>query len=239
MGYICQNCYTLLNTYHKKEQLLVDKAKVVIQLVNFEASSSTSHDMTVITPCNAGTKRSATITSEGSKTKRMKQCSKSPGVEVVVNYDIPRSYGMNTPNRRKLTKLIIKGKPTSVANHIMKDPRYLPALLRRVGQSIGKEVVSLCSDKVASSFGKSKVSDLMCIDWGKMIEEVKVHAPCWSSMILSCFRTLNKNKRSDPLVLMIVSLLCNFRKRSMNVIQKVISIILYAGHCSKKVSVDC
>ena len=56
MGYICQNCYTLLNTYHKKEQLLVDKAKVVIQLVNFEASSSTSHDMTVITPCNAGTK---------------------------------------------------------------------------------------------------------------------------------------------------------------------------------------
>ena len=153
---------------------------------------------------------------------------------MVLNYNIPRSYNLTTPRRKKLTRLLIRGKPPSVACQVLKDPRYLSPLLLKMGRIIAKEVAVLCSDRVSSLLSSSKKNDFVTFKWEKLFE-VESHAPCLLKILTTALQTKNENKTAVPLIGVIVSILCSFRRRSMNLIQKIVSVILYAGHCSKQV----
>ena len=152
-----------------------------------------------------------------------------------MEYKKQRSYNIPTPRRRKLTRLLIRGKPSSIANQVMLDSRYSPAILSKIGCAIGQEVVSLCSDKLSSLLCKADKEDLMSFKWDELVQEATQYAPCLVKILTVAFQVMNKKKSSVQPIGLIVSLLCTFRRRTINRVQKIISIILYAGHCSKQV----
>lgn len=124
---------------------------------------------------------------------------------------------------------------SSVAKQIMKDGRYNTQMTKKVGQVIGKEVLVLCSDKIRSVQRQYERNDLISFNWEKVLEEARQHAPHLVQVLSSCLKTLNSKKKSTQIIALVISLLCNYRRRTMNVVQNIISFILYTGHCSKQV----
>ena len=84
--------------------------------------------------------------------------------------------------------------------------------------------------------GKTRKEDLMCFKWNSVIREAEKFAPCLLSVLKVSLEIMNKAKASDPIIGFIISILCFYRRRSINAVQKIIAIILFAGHCSNKVT---
>lgn len=118
---------------------------------------------------------------------------------------------------------MVRGKPTAIARYCLLEPKYCTAILTELGKVILKE---MCSDKVRGN----KVSALESFTWEKVTDEAKLHAPLTFNLLSSC-TTGQQNKTGY-----VLALLCNLRWSCMNLFQKMVSLILYAGHCSKQVS---
>ena len=120
-------------------------------------------------------------------------------------YNKPRTYGLHTPNRKKLTKLLVRGNPASVVAHVMKDTRYSSLLFVKMGQTIGKEITFMCSDKAASFLGNGELKNLMSFNWKNVINEVSQFAPNLLLVLNSCFKTINTKKSCIQLIGLIYS----------------------------------
>ena len=88
-----------------------------------------------------------------------------------------------------------------------------------------------------SILGMTKKNDLLSFKWEKIIQEAETVASCLLHVLKISPQTKNDKKTSTPIIGLIISILCYFR-RSMSIVQKVVSTILYAGHCSKQVNKD-
>ena len=107
-------------------------------------------------------------------------------------------------------------------------------MVTEIGKVIRKEVKSLCSDKAASILKESDKSNLVQFTWEKVLAEIQLLAPTLLKLLQTVLE--KKNLKSHiPIIGMITSILCHFHRNSVNCVQNIISIILYAGHCSKQV----
>ena len=111
--------------------------------------------------------------------------------------------------------------------------------MRVLGHQLLCELRSLCSDKVASILRGSDLSNLSSFTWDTLLSEMSEHAPSLLGLLKICTVKRNKshiyNTRRSAVMSLCVALLCKLQNKSMNLVQKLISLILYTGHCSKKV----
>lgn len=133
-----------------------------------------------------------------------------------------------------MTRLIVRGKPTSLAAQVFKDAQYKSSMIVEVGKNIKKEVKLLCSNKTSSCLRNTKKQDLIEFSWEKLFTEAQYLTPCLLQMLKSCL-DIKSNKNSSSIIGMFISVLCYFRRSSMNILQRIVAVILYSGHCSKQV----
>ena len=139
-----------------------------------------------------------------------------------------------TPRRKKIASLLVRGKPKSLALELIKHRRYLQPLLGQVGALLKREMRHLCSNNVADSITSIKLANF---SWSNYFRKIKSHAPCIVELLTLILTGKSKtNKDIIRVTGLIVSIITSFKRSSMNVVQKMISIILYAGHCSKQVN---
>lgn len=69
--------------------------------------------------------------------------------------------------------------------------------------------------------------------WARVMDEMKEYAPTLLNVLLSC--TNHSRSNQTAIVCFIASILFKFRYAKMNLFQKILSLILYAGHCGKQV----
>lgn len=136
-----------------------------------------------------------------------------------------------TPRRKKIASLLVRGKPKSLALELIKHRRYLQPLLGQVGALLKREMRHLCSNNVADSITSIKLANF---SWSNYFRKIKSHAPCIVELLTLILT--GKSKTNKDIIRVIVSIITSFKRSSMNVVQKMISIILYAGHCSKQVN---
>ena len=97
-----------------------------------------------------------------------------------------------------------------------------------------KELVHICSTKFKSTLLQHSKHDMTNFSWSSIIAEMKDHAPILLEILLAATHT--KQRRSNQeLVIAMCTMLCKLRRAEMSTAQKVISMILYAGHSSKQV----
>ena len=131
-------------------------------------------------------------------------------------------------------KQIARGSTLSVAKHTLKDPVMRKTVVKGIGQMIRRELSALCIRAVPSVLSTGVLESFT---WNNLIEELHKDAP----VLLEILRVATKSTRhrsfnQNAIIGICSSILCRHRSARMSLIQKVISLILYAGHANKQVS---
>ena len=140
-----------------------------------------------------------------------------------------------TPQRKHLAKAVARQSKQTIAVESLKDPVTKKYILRIIGREVVKEVKRMASDKVESVLKSQNIDHLKSFHWDMLLQELSKFAPVLSSLFTSATKTRVLRSNTDAVIGMCAAILLNHHNSKMNLIQKIISLILYAGHSSKQV----
>ena len=112
-------------------------------------------------------------------------------------------------------------------------------------KEIRKEMSAMCSYKAHSVLRKSSPEVLQSFDWKDLIHELEKHAPMFLSLLKGCIAPKKSSKSAsrrqpkyseDAIVGMCAAIILRYRNQRLNLIQRILSVILYCGHSAKLVS---
>ena len=126
------------------------------------------------------------------------------------------------------------------ARTAIKAPTIRKAILKHMSQKIHLECKSLCSTSMKSVLRSGSAGDVKNFQWDTITKELRNRAPTLYSALYAACRHSRKDKRKQSrcIIPLAASLLLKRRNQFLCRAQKVLSTILYAGHCSKMVSVN-
>lgn len=100
---------------------------------------------------------------------------------------------------------------------------------------VQSEVQALCSDQVDSTLNHSSRDDLISLKWSDIYDEMQKHTPILLEILLAATTTRCPRPNRELLISMCGAMICKLRRPQMCTAQKILSLILYAGHASKQV----
>ena len=106
-----------------------------------------------------------------------------------------------------------------------------------MNQIIKGEVRAMCSLKNKSILYGESEEDLKLFTWDKLMTELESCAPNLKSILFACTETKALKRNRLATVGMCIAILLKFRFSRINLIQKINSLILYAGHSGKMVCI--
>ena len=150
----------------------------------------------------------------------------------------PQSY-IVTPTRRRICRPLIRRSYKSFAVNCLQNKSTRAVLVKRIGQELKGEVAAICSDRYNSITRQKTKSAVKDFGHTKkcLLDEIQDKAPTLLTLLKHCLSTKKPRKNTDAEIALIVSIMCKHRRPSACQMQRVISLILYAGHASKQVSV--
>lgn len=126
-----------------------------------------------------------------------------------------------------------------LALSILKDKNSWPWIVKGVGKVLLFELKHLCSIKVNSVLRRKDNESIKRFPWEIIVNEVAKNCPTLTALLLSCTTTRKSTLINQKfIVVVIVSILSKFRCSAMSLFQKMVSMILYAGHAGNKVQLD-
>ena len=162
-------------------------------------------------------------------------------LQVTIGYQAPRTFAL-TPSRKRYGKLIARGSRYSIAHQCLDDPKCRKHVISAVGHQIKAEVRALCANNTNSVQRKKDAKSLKTFAWGPIVNEAKKHAPTLVELLRISTQTgkrRNLQGNHDTLIGLCISMICKHRNPSMALFQRVVSLVLYAGHSGKKVCHAC
>ena len=100
-----------------------------------------------------------------------------------------------------------------------------------------KEIRTMCSDNIKSSLqSQSKEKLTSGLSWDQLHSELSKNAPTLLSFLQACTKTRVARPNTKAVVGVCAAIILKHRQPKMNLLQKIISLILYAGHASKVIS---
>lgn len=152
-----------------------------------------------------------------------------------MNYKKPRTFPL-TPNRKCLGKAVARGSRKSVAMECIKDPTTRTFILKRIGVLLRNELKTMCSEARCSILQSQLPHSLEVFTWAKLFVELAESAPILLMLLQECVRTKRRRVNSNAVVGMCMSILLKHKFSRMCLVQKIVSLILYAGHSEKQVN---
>lgn len=147
-----------------------------------------------------------------------------------------KRINLTTPNRRHITKAAARGHKKGVVDHCFVDTKVQGYIIHKVSKILQSEIKAMCSLRVHSILKNESTEMLKSFEWDKLISEVKVYAPLLYQVFLSCTKTRHPKSNQNVIIGMCIAMLLKYRYDRMSMVQKIIGLIMYAGHCGKKVS---
>ena len=146
----------------------------------------------------------------------------------------PKSYIM-TPRRRRLCRPLARGSRCAFARKCLNDRIIRGFIVKGLGRSLQHEIAQVCSDNTVSILRDKAASTLKEFTWEKLLEEVKVLAPTLLKILQSCTKTRKPRRNQDAIIGVLVAIMCRHRRPVSSLFQRLVSLILYSGHASKRV----
>jgi len=140
-----------------------------------------------------------------------------------------------TPKRKKLGKAVARRCNNKVAGEYLKIPMVREYIIKKIGKLVHVELCQLCSDKTASILRKHSADVFKDFDWNVITDELLTNAPILMSILMESTKTKKPRVNTKTVIAMCVGLLLKHRFTKMCLIQKMVSLILYAGHVNKQV----
>ena len=140
-----------------------------------------------------------------------------------------------TPSRKGSVKSVIRKSYKAAANKSWQSKKIQPHLQRKIFKELKKEVKVLQSSTTNSAFHQTKPIDVRSFSWKHLEGELQQRASFLYCILMSLTETRSSRSNRSAIICVIVAVILKFRYPKMSLIQKVISCVLYAGHCSKQV----
>ena len=126
----------------------------------------------------------------------------------------------------------------------MGDQKIRAHVLTILGRRIRSEMKRMCSIKNPSMLRASTPEALTSFDWNKLESELELRAPSLFSLLRSATSVnvppSKKRKRTyrvqqSQVIGICAAILLRHRNQSMNLLQRILSVLLYNGNASKQV----
>ena len=105
-----------------------------------------------------------------------------------------------------------------------------------MGKVVRAEVKTLSATSTNSILQQLDLTILKSFSWRTLLTELAQHTPVLKGVLESTGVPGQNRSNFDAVVCLCVTLLARNRNPRMNLIAKMLSLILYAGHSSKQVS---
>ena len=151
-----------------------------------------------------------------------------------VGYKRPRTF-LLTPQRKHLGKAVARRSKRAIAAECMKDHTVQKHILKLVGKMVHAEIKKFCSDGANSILKRDDPQCIKTFSWESFNSEVSKFAPILKGILQATCKARMSKTHFNVVMCVCVALLLRNRNPRMNLIQKIISLVLYGGHSSKQV----
>ena len=157
--------------------------------------------------------------------------------QISVNYKArPRHYSLLTPRRRRMGKCVARGSKKALVDQCYADPETKKFIMKKIGRVLKEEVKKMCSSKVNSVLSSQSKDVLKTFKWNDLTDELIMHAPTLMNVLYSCTETKSSRDNRTAIICTCAAIIFKHRFPHMSLIQRIISLILHAGHCGKQVN---
>ena len=148
-----------------------------------------------------------------------------------------------THSMKKVGRSVGRRNCSSVAKQAMSHTRIRQFILKRVGKLIRKDMERICSKQASSILRKRSPDAMKSFTWADFIQEMEQSSPVFCQILKECVhrkrRKVSKQGVSyavdDAAVIgMSAAILLRHRNTHMNLVQRIISTLLYSGHAPKQ-----
>ena len=151
-----------------------------------------------------------------------------------MGYKKTKSYIL-TPSRKNLGKFVARKSRNSIAIHCWKDLIIRRYILKALHITLRREICAMCSNEADSLLKSQSSESLPGFKWHQLEAELSTHAPTLKSLLHACFSNKVARQNETYLVSFCAAMMFKQRRPSMSLLHKILSVILYSGHCSKQV----
>ena len=153
--------------------------------------------------------------------------------QIRVGYTKPKTFTL-TPNRKRIGKAVARNQHITIAREALANPLTKKQIVRSLGKEIALEIRAMSSAAVNSVLQSKNLDHLRKFKWSMLLEELSMHAPVLSTILELATQTRTAQSNTSAVIGMCAALLTSHRNSRMNLIQKITSLILYAGGTSKQ-----
>jgi hypothetical protein len=140
-----------------------------------------------------------------------------------------------TPSRKAIVKGLTRKQGPTFAKTTWASEKYRTEIIKHHSLKLGEEAKAICSSSGETCSLRSKqVESILSLNWMALHAELSSKAP----LLMSVLEAVTPTKRKPQKKLahcMCVSVLLFARTKNMSLIQRLVSVLLYAGHASKQV----
>lgn len=147
---------------------------------------------------------------------------------------------------KKLAKNIGQRKYPAIAKFVVKNKKLRDKVIQNLTKEIQKELTTMVSKKKQSLFRNKCRDGFTKFSWESITEELQKHAPILLKLLNGCIdvkrrkrkvKNPGKNRpKIDSIVGLCASIILRNKSSRMNLLQRILSVILYYGHASKQVN---
>ena len=149
-------------------------------------------------------------------------------------YKTPKTFSL-TPIWKRLGEAVARKKRKTIAAEILKDPLLKSYVVELIGKEVAKELKNMSSTKASSVLQSQDVTQLKLFSWDVLLNELSDVAATLKKILICATKARATRSNTNGVIGICSAILLNYRNPRMNLIQKIISLILHAGHSSKQV----
>ena len=142
---------------------------------------------------------------------------------------------MLTPSRKVAAKAIAHKSFKKLADECLSDKRKGYYIVSKIGREIRTEMKNLCSKQ--SVLCSQSADHLRDFHYNNIYAKIKEKASCFFTFLMEATKTRTPRHNRIAVVCLCAMVVLKLRFKKINLLQKVVSLILYSGHCSKQVYV--
>ncbi len=145
---------------------------------------------------------------------------------------------------KKIGRSVGRRNPHAIARQVLAHQQVKDAVLKVTGKQIQKEMMIMCKQGEPSILRDSSKKALQSFQWDTLMGELKAKAPTLLKLLQGCIRT--KRRRASAkgrsyaadekaVIGLCAAILLRHRNANMNLVQRIVSVLLYSGHAPKQV----
>lgn len=133
---------------------------------------------------------------------------------------------------------------SSIVNQVMKDGFMCRRVVAKMGALIRRELKQICSDEKKSLFKNKSLLAIESFKWSETAADLKINAPTLFSLLHTCTGSANCitsptcSKKQEIAITFCAGILLRSYSERGNLVQRLMSVLLYASHAPKQVSID-